>query len=265
MLNLKVKMDGAVISMFKGEEGNKRILIYNPLSIFYLVLLLFLTIFLLPYLIFAGRIISYSLEIPPKAIFMIFLLSLFGSQVNLKIREAKSIRPVLAFREISFFGVKWCIPEFQYGIRKTIISVNVGGALIPVLFSLFLLFYSIPALEQNLTVAYLKVFVAFIVVTRVVHKLARPIKGLGIAVPFFIPPLTAALASAVLFPIYVKTNPFIIAYVGGTLGTLVGADLLNLGKISEIGAPIVSIGGAGIFDGVYLTGITAIFILWLIV
>ena len=116
-----------------------------------------------------------------------------------------------------------------------------------------------------MTVAYLKVFVTFIVVTLVVHKFARPIKGLGIAVPFFIPPLTAALASAVLFPVYVKTNPFIIAYVGGTLGTLVGADLLNLGKISEIGAPIVSIGGAGIFDGVYMTGITAIFLLWLIV
>ena len=53
--------------------------------------------------------------------------------------------------------------------------------------------------------------------------------------------------------------------MGGTLGTLVGADLLNLGKISEIGASIVSIGGTGIFDGVYMTGITAIFLLWLIV
>lgn len=256
---------GSVISMFKDEKGNKRILIYSPLSIFYLAFLLFLTIFLLPYLIFAGRIVSYSLEIPSQTIFMIFLLSLFGSQVNLKIREAKSIQPILAFREISFFGVKWRIPDFRYGVRKTIISVNIGGALIPVLFSLFLLLYSIPALEQNLTVAYLKVFATFIVVTLVVHKFARPIKGLGIAVPFFIPPLTAALASAVLSPIYVKTNPFIIAYVGGTLGALVGADLLNLGKISEIGAPIVSIGGAGIFDGVYMTGITAIFLLWLIV
>ena len=256
---------GSVISMFKGEKGNKRILIYSPLSIFYLAFLLFLTIFLLPYLIFAGRIVSYSLEIPPQTIFMIFLLSLFGSQVNLKIREVKSIQPILVLREISFFGVKWRIPDFQYGVGKTIISVNIGGALIPVFLSLFLLLYSIPALEQNLTVAYLKVFATFIVVTLVVHKFARPIKGLGIAVPFFIPPLTAALVSAVLFPIYVKTNPFIIAYVGGTLGTLVGADLLNLGKISEIGAPIVSIGGAGIFDGVYMTGITAIFLLWLIV
>jgi len=73
------------------------------------------------------------------------------------------------------------------------------------------------------------------------------------------------LTSAILFPIYTRTNPFIIAYVAGTLGTLVGADLLNLNKISELGAPVVSIGGAGVFDGIYMTGIMSIFLLWLII
>ena len=42
------------------------------------------------------------------------------------------------------------------------------------------------------------------------------------------------------------------------MGTLIGADLLNLGKIHGLGAPIASIGGAGTFDGVFLSGILAV-------
>ena len=51
---------------------------------------------------------------------------------------------------------------------------------------------------------------------------------------------------------------FLIAYVGGTLGTLLGADILNLGKIRNLGAPVASIGGAGTFDGVFLSGLIAV-------
>ena len=49
-----------------------------------------------------------------------------------------------------------------------------------------------------------------------------------------------------------------VAYVSGTLGTLVGADLLHLKDIRRMGAPIASIGGAGTFDGIFLTGIMAV-------
>ena len=49
----------------------------------------------------------------------------------------------------------------------------------------------------------------------------------------------------------------IIVYVSGTLGTLIGADLLNLHRMADLGAPMASIGGAGTFDGIFLTGIIA--------
>jgi uncharacterized membrane protein len=49
-----------------------------------------------------------------------------------------------------------------------------------------------------------------------------------------------------------------LAYTAGTLGTLIGGDLLNLRKIRGLGAPVVSIGGAGTFDGIFLTGIIAV-------
>jgi len=33
---------------------------------------------------------------------------------------------------------------------------------------------------------------------------------------------------------------------------------MNLGRIQGLGAPIVSIGGAGTFDGIFLSGIIAV-------
>jgi uncharacterized membrane protein len=40
--------------------------------------------------------------------------------------------------------------------------------------------------------------------------------------------------------------------------TLIGADLLNLDAVRGLGAPVASIGGAGTFDGIFLTGIMAV-------
>jgi len=78
--------------------------------------------------------------------------------------------------------------------------------------------------------------------------------------PALVPPLIAALSSILILSLF-PADPefiFIIAYTGGTLGTLVGADLLNLRGITKLGAPVVSIGGAGTFDGVFLAGVIAV-------
>jgi uncharacterized membrane protein len=50
----------------------------------------------------------------------------------------------------------------------------------------------------------------------------------------------------------------VLAYIGGTLGTLIGADILNMDKIKDLGAPVASIGGAGTFDGIFLSGIMGV-------
>ena len=91
-------------------------------------------------------------------------------------------------------------------------------------------------------------------VSAVVHALATPVPQMGIAVPIFIPPIVSALVAVFLSREYAAP----LAYVSGCMGTLVGADLLNLGKLSQVGASIQSIGGAGTFDGVFLTGILAV-------
>jgi hypothetical protein len=49
-----------------------------------------------------------------------------------------------------------------------------------------------------------------------------------------------------------------LANIAGSHGTLIGADLTNLDKVRGLGAPVASIGGAGTFDGIFLTGILAV-------
>ena len=117
--------------------------------------------------------------------------------------------------------------------------------MIPALLSLFLL-----AKHE----IYGRGALAVALVAVVVHWMAQPVRGVGIAVPIFIPPLVAAGTAFLLSRQFAAP----LAYIAGTLGTLIGAELLNLDKIRGLGAPIVSIGGAGTFDGIFLTGILAV-------
>ncbi|WP_243670711.1 DUF1614 domain-containing protein [Methanoculleus chikugoensis] len=141
---------------------------------------------------------------------------------------------------------------------RTVLAVNVGGAVIPVLISLYLLYDSV-ILSGGYLLFALALAGGVAIVTITTKLVARPVPGLGIATPFFIPPLAALFAALILslFAGGVPAATVIIAYVSGTLGTLIGADLLNLHHIAELGAPTASIGGAGTFDGIFLTGIIA--------
>jgi len=127
----------------------------------------------------------------------------------------------------------------------TIIAVNVGGAVIPGLLSLYLL------IRNEL---WIRGLLATAGVTVVCHMLAQPVAGVGIALPVFVPPASAAIVALLLSRRYAAP----LAYIGGSMGTLIGADLLNLDKVQGLGAPVVSIGGAGTFDGIFLTGILAV-------
>ena len=132
------------------------------------------------------------------------------------------------------------------GEDKIIIALNVGGALIPVCFSLYLIsIYSVTPLQ----------FIpAITIVASISYFFSRPIKGLGIGIPIFIAPVTAALTAITIPPAH--SAP--LAYICGTLGVLIGADLFRLKDIKHIGAPIAAIGGAGTFDGIFFTGIIAV-------
>lgn len=186
---------------------------------------------------------------------LLLLLTLIGSLINIPVKTLESRPAEPAYdRYVAMYGRFYRIPQQA---QRTVLAVNVGGALIPVAISLYLLYESVV-----LSGGYLLLWLALIgvaVVTAVTKLVARPVPGLGIATPFFIPPLAALFAALILSPVAgaVPAAAVIIAYVSGTLGTLIGADLLNLHHISELGAPTASIGGAGTFDGIFLTGIIA--------
>jgi uncharacterized membrane protein len=171
--------------------------------------------------------------------------SLIGSYVNIPIAELPE-QQMMSGKEITYFGVHYVVPVV-IDWPGTVIAVNVGGALIPALMSLYLL------VKNRLWGMGL---LATSFVTAVCYWLAHPIPGVGIALPVFVPALTTALVALLLSRL--QAAP--IAYISGSLGTLIGADLLNLEKLQGLGAPVASIGGAGTFDGIFLTGIVAVLI-----
>jgi uncharacterized membrane protein len=177
---------------------------------------------------------------------LILVATFVGSLVNIPILKLKTTVPVIKEEFVSFFGMVYRIPQLEYGEMTTMIAINMGGAVIPTLVSFYLL-WRLPS-----AASYALVGVAIVAV--ITHVLARPVKGVGIVTPAFIPPIAAALL-AYLLP---SGAPRVVAYVSGVLGTLIGADVSNLGVIPELGAPIASIGGAGTFDGVFLSGIIAV-------
>ncbi len=216
---------------------------YLPLAL-PLALGLFLLLGLLVFLV-EIRILSYAyrkIGVQPRYVFAVLLLSLVGSYVNVPLYSLPVLR-LSAPGEVVLFGRAYLVPPVVEP-ATTVVALNVGGALIPILLSLYLFARS---------TARLRMIVGILIIAGLVHHLATPVPGVGIVVPMFIAPLAAAGVSLLLA--FRHAPP--VAYVSGSMGTLLGADIMNLGRITELGAPVVSIGGAGTFDGVFLTGIIA--------
>lgn len=242
--------------------SDRKKVIHRPITLLYFFILLLLLIFSTSFIVIFSLFIAIG--VPLEAFSAILLLSLFGSYVNIPLTVIESKEPRRTFKEIRFFGITWRIPALQTELKKTVVAINLGGAVVPILISIYLLLWSIPKCSSNLYMTYFKVLLVLVVVTLGTCKSSRVIKGLGIATLVFGPPIITALSTIFVDWINPTFCPTQIAYVGGTLGTLIGADLLNLNKLSELAAPIVSIGGAGTFDGIYITGLASVMMVLLI-
>ena len=221
-------------------------MIFGPFLFVYVILFFAVLAFL--FVLVEIHVINYAFTLaglPPELAFLALLGSLIGSYINLPVARIRGGAPHPAAL-ISSYGVRYRIPRRTWD-GSTTLAVNVGGALVPVLVSLYLLSHQ-PGLLGPAAFA-------VIIVTLVVNRSARPIAGLGIATPMFVPPIVAALAGYILGGV---AHAAPVAYIGGVLGTLIGADIMNLGRLRDLGAPVASIGGAGTFDGIFLTGIVAV-------
>jgi uncharacterized membrane protein len=169
--------------------------------------------------------------------------SLAGSFINLPLVRIRGIPPEEVRYPPEIAEHLKLMPPYR-GV--TLVAVNVGGCIVPASFSAYLLAHaSIPLLQVLLAVA---------AVAGVSYSLARPMPGVGIGMPVFVAPIAAALAGITLG----GDEAALTAYVAGTLGVLIGADILRINDLRQIGAPVASIGGAGTFDGIFFTGVIAV-------
>ncbi len=213
---------------------------FLPISLAIFLIFLLLT----PFLIFILPAVAFAkLGLSPFAGLAFFWFSLIGSLINIPVyrRELEYYEEPDDITTLfnRFFGIR--IPTFQ----EQIISLNLGGAILPGLLCLYLLS------RVNLGPAIL----ATMVTTSFSYYLSKPVKGVGIVIPAFIPPIIAAVAALIFAA---KGNAPAVAYISGVLGTLIGADLLRLRQIKKFGVSFLSIGGAGVFDGIFIVGIISV-------
>lgn len=214
---------------------------FLPISL--AIFLLFLL--LIPFLIFMLPAVAFAkLGLSPFAGFIFFFLCLWGSVINIPIYrkeleyyydEDEKIVEVFS----RFLGIR--IPP----VHEKVIALNLGGAILPGLLSIYLFTKVSPG----------PVIMAIIITTAFSYLLSKPVKGVGIVIPAFIPPIIAAMTALLLSD---RASAPAVAYISGVMGTLIGADILRLNQIKGIGLSFLSIGGAGVFDGIFIVGIISV-------
>ncbi|HOK80830.1 MAG TPA: DUF1614 domain-containing protein [bacterium] len=208
---------------------------FVPLSILlvflFFLILLFLFLVVLP--IQAVRIALEKIGLSPAVAFFVLLASLVGSFINIPLAVKTPDGFVPAF---SYFG--GFLTDVPHDV--SVIAINVGGAIVP----LCLCLYLIPKAR------FLPLFFATIISALICHKLAKVVPGIGVQLPAFIPPIVAVFLAFLFSP----GNKIPVAYISGVCGVLIGADLMNLGNLGDF-AGMMSIGGAGVYDGIFLVGI----------
>lgn len=183
-----------------------------------------------------------KLGLSPDSAFLLFITILGGSLINLPLFSMKSEPPR---PEEMPPPVRELYSQMPH-TGRTLVMVNVGGCVVPAAFSIYLL------AQHPLNIFYVALAVA--AVALLCFKTTRALPGVGLGAPILLAPLLAALVSIALDP----ANAAPLAFISGTLGVLIGADLLHLQDIRRLGTPFASIGGAGSFDGIFISGIVAV-------
>lgn len=182
-----------------------------------------------------------KLGFPPEYSVYFLFLSLPCSYVNIPIGKVRSHVPVISHRASDVLRSGLAASSLN---TYSTIAINLGGAVLPVIMALLLLSIAKPV----------EILSGILLITIIIHKISRPVKGYGIVIHVMIPPFLAAFVALIISP----QNAPVIAYISGTFGCILGIDILNLKKIPDLGVPVVSIGGAGTFDAIFLTGIISV-------
>jgi uncharacterized membrane protein len=201
--------------------------------------LLLVGIFILavPFLLIFGffHVVSLSFErlgLSPETAILLIILILFGSLINIPLSRYR----LLEVQERYFFRLMSRPKMKMQGL-----SINVGGAIIPLLLAFYFLSF-VPIKEAALATGIMII---------ISWRMAKVVKGKGIVIPALLLSLIVAIISFFISDHH--SGP--IAFVSGVLGVIIGADLFNLSKVQREASGVMSIGGAGVFDGIFLIAI----------
>jgi uncharacterized membrane protein len=182
-----------------------------------------------------------KLGLSPVSGMLLLTGALVGSMINLPVMRIRAWYPRAPSQPLPPL-LRGSRPAFETTI---LIAVNAGGCIIPVCFSIYLM------LHTRLPLA--EILLATVAVSIISYSFSRPVPQLGIAMP----PLVAPLSAAIIAVLIDVDSGAPLAYISGTLGVLIGADLMRINDVRRLGTPLASIGGAGTFDGIFITGIVA--------
>ena len=113
-------------------------MIFSPLIFFLMAIFFLVALILLPFLM-VGLIgeAFLRLGISPGLVFWLLILTLVGSLVNIPIYRFEN-RELVGEQVVSYFGMRFRVPRPDQA-HATILAVNVGGALIPMALSVYLI------------------------------------------------------------------------------------------------------------------------------
>ena len=217
----------------------------SPLISFMIILALVLA---LPY-VFSNLVAAslVKLHLSQDTALLILGGILIGGFIDIPIlrfqrREEVPVDPMAVFGLSGFMHME----RWQH---ETIIAVNVGGCLIPAGLAL----YELGMLHgADLHAA----GVASLITTIVCFIIARPVPGVGILIPGILPAGVAAVSAMLLSPS--EAPP--VAFIASVVGVIVGADFFHLPRVTRSAIGVASIGGAGTFDAIVLSGIIAAYL-----
>ena len=205
-----------------------------------------LAVLLMPFFMFSFIEVLRSVGVDPLAALLlgasVTFLSLAMSPVNLVVYTLSRRQYIPVVDYVIVFGIPVPVPHIVSQEEKSYIAINVGGAVIPLTVATYLAAHVFsPALMAAVAIASI-----------LIYAVSRVVPYVGVVTPALAPPILAALSALIAGGGPVAT------YITAVYGTIIGADVLNMEKVLRYRPPFVSIGGAGVFDGIFLSGVLAV-------
>jgi len=234
-------------------KGIFRISPTGPLPVFTIILLVGLIILIIPLLVLGIIGAAFSrLGFSWIEATAVILLMILGSFVNIPVwtfqntvGKTETVTPAVFD---AFTGEP--IPDDRL---TTGLFLNLGGAVIPFAVSVYLL-YELGLLAGEPLL--LQVCVVMIIVATITGFSTKVVPAYGIRTPLLIPAVSA-MVTGLLITGGPGLSAAVIAFAGGTMGTILGATLFALPAIKKTAISSISIGGAGMFGAVFLCGLLA--------